>query len=161
MHRALAGIALSVSLSAPAQAADRITEEQIQQVIDATDAAAMNCDNAGIGLYLSDSFEKIIEFQYKKWMAKVRLDKDEYLDLIDAGWSDIGAYDYQRTDTEIHITPDGLSGESYSTVTEHMVQDGKRMTSRLREYTTYAVENGRPVIIRVSGYTLVGDTTPH
>jgi hypothetical protein len=147
-------------LSHPAQAADRITSGQIQQVIDATDAAAMNRDTAGIGAYLSDSFEKTIEFPYKKWMAKVKLNKDDYLVLIDEGWSNTGGYDYQRNNTEIHVMPDGLSGLSHSTITENIVLDGEKMTSKFREYATYELENGRPVITRVSGHTLLGDTTP-
>ena len=160
MNRLLIGTVVSVLLSLPAQAADRITDEQIQQVINATDAAAMNRDVAGIGEYLSDSFKKIIEFRYKKWMAKVKLHKEQYLELIDEGWVNSGEYDYQRDDTEIHVSPDGLSGLSHSTVTEYMVQDGEKMTSMFREYATYELENGRPVITRVSGHTLLGDTTP-
>ena len=120
----------------------------------------MNRDVAGIGEYLSDSFEKTIEFVYKKWMAKVRLHKDKYLELIDEGWVNSGEYDYQREDTEIYIMPDGLSGLSHSTVTENMVQDGEKITSKFREYATYELEDGRPVITRVSGHTLLGDTTP-
>jgi hypothetical protein len=56
--------------------------------------------------------------------------------------------------------PDGLSGLSYSTITEHLVQDGEEMISKFREYATYELENGRPVITQVSGHTLLGDTTP-
>ena len=160
MIRLLTGTVVSVMLSLPAQAAEQITDAQIQQVINATDTAAMNRDAAGIGEYLCDSFEKTIEFRYKKWMAKVRIDKDKYLKLIDEGWANPGEYVYQRDDTEIHIMPDGLSGLSHSTVTEHVVQDGEKMTSRFREYATYELENGRPVITRVSGHTLLGDTTP-
>jgi len=93
-------------------------------------------------------------------MAKVTVRKDQYLELIDEGWESSGAYYYQRDDTEIHIKPDGLSGLSYSTITEHLVQDGEEMTSKFREYATYELENGRPVITRVSGHTLLGDTTP-
>ncbi len=161
MNRCLTGTVLSLLLSLTAQAADRITEQQIQQVIDATDTAAMNRDAAGIGEYLGESFVRVIEFQYKKWMAKVKLDRDKYLELIDKGWATGEAYDYQRDDTEIHVMPDGLSGLSYSTVTEHVVENGTKMTSRFREYATYELENGRPVITQVSGHTLVGDTTPH
>lgn len=160
MNRRVTGIVLSVLLSQPLQAAGRITSEQIQQVIDATDAAAMNRDTAGIGNYLSNSFEKTIEFPYKKWMAKVKLNKDDYLGLIDEGWSNTAQYDYQRSDTEIHIMPDGMSGLSHSTVTENIIVDGEKMTSKFREYATYELENGRPVITRVSGHTLLGDTTP-
>jgi hypothetical protein len=160
MNRRVTGIVLSILLSQPLQAAGRITSEQIQQVIDATDAAAMNRDTAGIGNYLSNSFEKTIEFPYKKWMAKVRLNKDDYLGLIDEGWSNTAEYDYQRSYTEIHIMPDGMSGLSHSTITENIIVDGEKMTSKFREYATYELENGRPVITRVSGHTLLGDTTP-
>jgi hypothetical protein len=160
MNRLLTGTVVSVLLSLPAQAADRITSAQIQQVINDTDAAAMDRDTAGIGDYLAESFEKTIEFRYKKWMAKVRLDKYKYLELIDEGWANTGEYDYQRDNTEIHISPDGLSGLSHSTVIEHMVQGGEKMTSKFREYATYERENGRLVITGVSGHTLLGDTTP-
>jgi hypothetical protein len=160
MNRLITGTVVSILLSLPAQAADRITDEQIQQVINATDAAAMNRDTADIGEYLSDSFRKIIEFRYKKWMAKVKVRKDQYLEMIDEGWATPGEYDYQRDDIEIHIMPDGLSGQSHSTVTEHVIQDGEKMTSKFREYATYELENGRTVITRVSGHTLLGDTTP-
>ncbi|HYQ72643.1 MAG TPA: hypothetical protein VET88_12040 [Gammaproteobacteria bacterium] len=161
MNWRLSGTVISVLLAFPLLAAERITVEQIQQVMDTTDAAAMNRDTAGIGAHLGESFVKVIEFPHDKWMAKVKLNKQEYLALIDAGWNTIEQYDYRRANIEIHIMPDGLSGLSYSTVTEHLVQDGKEMTSMFREYATYVMEAGRPVITRVSGHTLVGDTTPH
>jgi len=160
MSRLLTGTVVSILLSLPAQAADGITSEQIQQVIDATDTAAMNRDAGGISEHLSDSFKKILEFRHKNWMAKVTVRKDQYLELIDEGWESSGAYYYQRDDTEIHIKPDGLSGLSYSTITEQLVQDGEEMISKFREYATYELENGRPVITRVSGHKLLGDTTP-
>jgi len=160
MYRRITGTVIVVLLAYPLHAEDRITAAQIQQVMDTTDAAAMNRDTAGIAAHLGGSFEKILEFPHDKWMAKVRISKQEYLQLIDAGWTTVEEYDYKRTDTEIHVMPDGLSGLSYSTVTEHLVQDGKPMTSKFREYATYELENGRPVITQVSGHTLVGDTTP-
>jgi len=161
MNGRLTATALCVLLALPVRAAGPITEAQIKQVIDATDAAAMKRDAAGIGLYLGESFEKVIEFQLEKWMAKVRIDRDKYLAMIDSGWAECEAYDYRRADTEIHIMPDGLSGQTYSTIIEHVVKDGRQMTSKVREYATYELENGRPVITEISGYTLVGDTTPY
>lgn len=161
LNRRLTCLAISVLLSLPALAEDRITREQIQQVIKATDTAALDRDAAGIAMHLGVAFERTIEFVYQDLMAKVRLDRDEYLAMIDEGWQGISDYDYQRADTAIHISPDGLSGMSYSTVTENMVQDGVKMTSRFREHATYALENGRPVITRVGGHTLLGDTTPN
>lgn len=160
MSRPLTTAAIVVLLSFPVQAQDRITEEQIQQVIDATDAASMSRDAEGIGKYLSDSFVRIIEFPHDKWMAKVKLNKDQYLDMIGEGWATTEEYDYRREDTVIYLLPVKLTGKSYSTVTENVMQNGERMTSRFREHAFYALENGRPVITRISGHTLAGDTTP-
>ena len=160
MNIQLSGALIFLLLSLPAQAADRITAAHIQQLISATDTAAINRDAAGIGAHLSDWFLKIIEFEHKNQLARVRLGKDKYLELITAGWEDIGEYDYQRDDIVIHIMQGGLSGQSYSTVTETMVRDGRKITSRIREYATYELENGRPVILYVTSHTLVGDTTP-
>jgi hypothetical protein len=149
-----------VLLSLPAQA-EQMSVEQIRQVIQATDYAANNRDAIAIGMYLGDSFEKVISFIYKeKWIAKVRLDKAAYLELIDAGWASVESYDYQRDDTVIHLLPDGLNGESHSTITEHFVLDGEEITSRFRESATYTMEKGWPVITEISGHTLLGDTTP-
>jgi hypothetical protein len=151
---------LTVLLLFQAQAADNITRQHIQQVIDVTDAAARNHDTAGIGEYLSASFEKIIEFPHDKWMAKVTLDKEKYLDLLDAGWPTIKEYEYRRENTLIHVMQDGLSGQSYSTITETLSLEGTRRVSKFREHAFYALENGRPVITQISGHTLVGDTMP-
>jgi hypothetical protein len=158
--RRLTSAVLAVLLSTQAQAADTITTEDIQQVIDVTDAAARNRDTAGIGKYLGTSFEKVVEFTHDKWIAKVRLDKEQYLELVDAGWPTIEDYTYQRDTTKIYLTPDGLSGHSYSTITETLSLDGTRRVSKFREHAVYAMENGRPVITQISGHTLVGDTMP-
>lgn len=160
MTRLLTGTVLSVLLSFQAQAADPITRGHIEYVIDVTDTAAMNRDAAGIGEYLSVSFEKIIEFPHDKWMAKVRIGKEKYLELIAEGWPAIDEYDYQRDNTVIHIMPDGLNGQSYSTITETLSLDGTNMVSIFREHALYTMENGRPVITQISGHTLLGDTMP-
>ena len=151
---------LCLALSMPSIAADRISKEDIRQVIHATDTAALNRDATAIGMHLSKSFSRVIEFPVENLMAKVKLNKDKYLELIRDGWVDINDYDYRREDVRIHIMPDGKSGASYSTVTEHMVIDGEEMISRFREYATYEMEDGRPVITLVTGHTLLGDTTP-
>ena len=160
MTKSLTVTVLLVLLSFTAHAADQITREQIKQVISATDTEAMDHNTAAIGAYLGNSFERIIEFPHEHQMAKVQLNKIEYLQLVDEGWSRIAYYDQQRDNLEIHIMPDGLSGKSHSTITENIVIDGVKMTSRFREYSTYQLENGRPVITQVSGHTLLGDTTP-
>ena len=159
MNRLLTGTVLTVLLSFQAQAAEPITREHIQQIVDITDAATKNRDTAGIGAYLSETFQRIIEFIHDdKYIAKVSVDKKKYLELVDEGWPTLEEYGYQREDTRIHILPDGSSGESYSTITETLSLRGTRMVSKYREHALYALENGKPVITQISGHTLLGDT---
>ncbi|MFZ0467716.1 MAG: hypothetical protein WAL92_02205, partial [Thiogranum sp.] len=95
-----------------------------------------------------------------KLPATVRIDKDQYLGLIERGWDRIGNYAYQRKDVVVNVAPDGLSGESSSTVIETFTVDGKDTVSKVREYAHYELEDGRPVIFTVETQTLVGDSTP-
>jgi hypothetical protein len=147
-------------LSLPLIAEETITREHIQQVIEVTDAAARQHDTAGIGEHLSENFLKVIEFPHKKWMVKVRLDKEQYLDLVAEGWPTVEDYTYQRGDTVIYIQADGQSGHSYSTIIETLTLDGTPRVSKYREHAVYALEGGRAVITEISGHTLVGDTMP-
>ena len=158
MNKLITGTVFTVLLSFQIQAAETITREHIQQVIDVTDTATRNHDTAGIGQYLSETFERIIEFTHDKYIARLSVDKKKYLELIDEGWPTLEEYDYQRDNTAIHILPDGSSGQSYSTITETLSLDGTIMVSKFREYTLYTLENGQPVITEISGHTLIGDT---
>jgi len=160
MHRLLAGALLFALLATPAAAAGGITREQVQQVIDASDAAAMERDAAAIGVYLGKHFTREIEFPIEDMVAHARIGRMEYLQMIDQAWKETDDYSTQRDDTQIHILPGGIRGQSYSTITEHMVIDGVEMTSRIREYAVYELENGRPVITEASSHKLLGDTTP-
>ena len=159
MNRLLTGTVLTVLLSFQAQAAEPVTREHIQQIVDITDAATKNRDTAGIGEYLSETFQRVIEFTHNdKYTARVRIDKKKYLELIEEGWPTLEEYAYQREDTSIHIMPDGSSGQSYSTLTETLSLRGTRMVSKYREHALYALEDGKPVITHISGHPLLGDT---
>jgi len=160
VSRGVYGVFITVLLALPALATERITVEQIEEVISVTDAAAKARDTPGIARYLGKHFEKKIDMRHGKWMASIKVRRDQYLAMIDEGWESIDEYNYQRENTVIYIATDGLSGESYSTITETVVSDDEKMTSRFREYARYALENGMPVITHISGHTLVGDTTP-
>lgn len=161
MYRRLTLSTLALLVAASALAGDHITPEQVWQVIDATDDAAQARDAAAIGVYLGTDFQRVIEFQIENWMAKVRLDRDKYLQMIDTGWAGIDTYDYTRSDISVHLAPDGQEGLSFSTITEHITVDGLPVTSRFRESAWYALENGRPVITHIEGHRLIGDTTPY
>ena len=156
-YRLLFLLLMPVLLAFRSGTAEQITEDQIRHE---QECRGNEDEDEIIGNYLSDAFERVIEVPHKKWIATVRINKHDYLGLIGDGWASTMEYDYHRDNTVIHVMPDGQSGHSYSTVTENVTREGERMTSRFREYAYYGIENGRPVITRISGHTLVGDTTP-
>jgi hypothetical protein len=143
-----------------ALAADRLTKDMIREVIEASDAATMRHDTAGIGAALGSNFYKYIEIPSMDMSAAARIDKQQYLKMIDSGWTKTNNYHYQRKDVVIHLSPEGDSGESFSTIIEHFEIDGTAMISKVREYALYALEDGRAVIVNIDSQTLVGDTTP-
>jgi hypothetical protein len=141
-------------------AADKITTEQIREVIQATDTAAENRDAQGIGAYLAEGFFKNIEVPLEDTTLVSRINKVQYLELIEKGWQSVEQYSYLRKDVVINVARDGSSGKSSSTIIETIRTEGKDVTSKVREYARYEMENGQPVIINIESMTLVGDTTP-
>jgi len=162
MIKSVAAAIITGLVSFHALAEQRISVEQIQQVIEATDAAAMRRDTRAIGAHLSENFAKQVDIPIPErgWNGSVTLDKQQYLDLIEQSWQNLEQYSYRRENTVINIAADGRSGESSSTITETVVIAGESRVSKVREYAQYALENGRAVITSIGGHTLVGDTMP-
>jgi hypothetical protein len=156
IHAVIAAMCLSFEVMADEQ----ITTDQIRKIITETDAAAEDRDVSGIGKYLSDRFLKNIEVPSEKWLASVKIDKDQYLAMIAQGWDTVDEYSYERENTVIIIAPDGSSGESHSTLTQTVVINGKTTVSKIREYAHYELEDGRPMITTIQGQMLNGEATP-
>ena len=140
----------------------KITADHVRQVIAATDRASEKHDAGEIGMYLGKGFFKYIDVPDSNLPVTARIDKAQYLELIEQGWGEdsLEDYSYQRTDIVINVAADGASAESNSTIIETVSRDGQRMMSKVREYARYKMEDGRPVIVKIETQTLVGDTTP-
>ena len=159
LSRLLVGFALFES---SALADEKITSAGISEVIAATDAASVRQDTQTIGYYLGEDFYKYIDVRVGDIPATVRIDKEQYLEMIDKGWEMLDQYSYNRLDTVVHVAADGQKAESFSTIVETVVtSDGQEMISKVREYASYKLEGDRPVIVRIESHTLVGDTTPN
>ena len=161
MVRKLSLLLLSIALASfSALAGEIITTEQIREVIQATDKAAVNRDAQGVGAYLGEGFFKNIEVPLEGMPLVSRINKVQYLELIEKGWQSVEQYSYLRKDVVINVAHDGSSGESNSTIIETIRTEDKDVTSKVREYARYEMENGQPVIVNIESMTLVGDTTP-
>lgn len=143
-----------------APAADKLTKAMIREVMDKTDVASVQRDTEAIGAALGSEFYRYIEIPSDGLPAAARITKAQYLKIIDEGWEKTSQYQYQRKDVVVNLSPEGDSGESFSTIIETFVMDGKEMVSKIREYARYELEDGRPVIVNIDTQTLVGDSTP-
>ena len=151
---------IAICCSGQVAAADRMTADHIRAVMAAADRASVKQDVQAIGACLATDFFKYIDIPSDKRPATARINKDQYLGLIRRGWQQICDYTYERRDIVVNVSPDGQTGESFSTVIEHFTADGKHMMSKVREDAQYKLEDGKPVISTVQNQTLVGDTTP-
>ncbi len=159
----LIGGALAIALffSTQVLSDQKMTADMIRQVIEATDVAATQRNTQAIGVHLGSDFFKYIDLHYDDDVPlAAELNKEQYLEHIDKGWGELEDYRYVRQGVVINIARDGQSAESFSTITETFKVDGREMISKVREYATFVFENGQPVIVRVEGITLTGDTTP-
>jgi len=145
-----------------ANAAEKLTIEQIRQLMAATDAAASRRDTAAIGACLSRTFARNVDLSDTQPGYSFTVDREHYLSMIDAGWKKLDDYEYKRDDTSISVAEDGLSAQSRSTITEETRTGGRRSVARTREYAEYAIEDGKPVITSIESFDLVvgpGDTS--
>ncbi len=143
-----------------AHAEGELTREMIRALMESTDKASMQRDTAAIGAALGSGFYKYIAIPAEPLPATARMNKQQYLEMIERGWKNTGSYQYRREDVTINLSPAGDSGESFSTVIERFDIDGRAMLSKVREYARYGLENGRAVIVNIDSQTLVGDSTP-
>lgn len=155
-----AGLVIVLIFATQVFADQRMTADMIRQVIEKADLAATQRDTQAIGAHLGSKFFKYIDLPYDDAPLAVELNKEQYLEEIDLGWAKLEAYQYVRQNIVINISRDGQSAESFSTVTETFRVDGQELVSKVREYATFEFENEQPVIVRVEGITLTGDTTP-
>ena len=146
--------------SSHALADARITTERVRQVMAATDIAAEHRDTQGVGAYLGQNFFKYVDVPAGEETAIARMNREQYLQLIDKGWDKVQNYTYQRKDVVVNVAQDGATAESFSTVVETFTVDGENIVSKVREYASYELEDGRPVIVSINSQPLVGDTTP-
>ncbi|MFC1774614.1 hypothetical protein ACFL3A_14925 [Pseudomonadota bacterium] len=153
-------LAIALLFSTQVFADQMMTADMVRQVIEATDVAAKQRDTQAIGVHLGSDFFKYIDLPYDDVPLAIEMNKQQYLEHIDQGWGKLEAYQYVRQGIVINIARDGQSAESFSTITETFKVDGKEMISKVREYASFVFENGQPIIIRVEGIVLTGDTTP-
>lgn len=130
--------------------ANAISDAELRDFIDRIDSAANDRDVTIVADALSDAAQIVVDVPTPQGTAKVELDKAQYLKALEQGWNAIGpSYRYVRVSTQIEN--DGATARIVSIVREEFQVGGQLVGSDTLETLDIAIENGKPVVVRVLG----------
>jgi len=140
---------ISMIFQGPALSED-ITPELINVMLNESDTAIKNKDTAAFAKFISDSASIVIEVPTPNGTIKITPSKQQYIQMLEQGWSSIpGEYKYERKTPKITVSDNGTVGTSLSIVNESYIIDGKTISSSSQEKAKYAFENKSLVIISI------------
>ncbi|HXH02475.1 MAG TPA: hypothetical protein VNN09_04065 [Candidatus Competibacteraceae bacterium] len=152
-HRLLtAAILALLGLAPAAQAAERITREELEAIDQSINRAA-NAENfLAIAPYLATEF--VVRLKLADG-TEIELGRPEYLQVLQQNQESIRDYHSNIEQVEYRVAPDGLSAEIHQHSADRAIlKDGQVVTSRLRTMSHAVLREGRIVFDRGEGEVL-------
>ncbi len=126
------------------------SNSELQELLAQIDSATEARDVSKIARFLSDRASITIEMPTPQGNVKVKLNKQQYLEMTQQAWDAIGpSYKYTRLQTDMES--DGTKAQVVSIVQEEFLAGEQMISSETLAVTDLAVENGRLVIVKVVG----------
>lgn len=133
-----------------AHAAD-ITKEDVMQVIAKIDSAIDSENAKALGNELSEDVDITLNFIEQGEEKVMKLSKEDYLLLLEQGWSQFSDYSYRRSDLKIDLQ--GAKAFVTATVHEKMIIQEQEYSGKSHEETTIELIDGEPRVTAVVGYS--------
>jgi ketosteroid isomerase-like protein len=141
-------------IALPSAAADVLTTERVEALLDAIDQASETRDVDALLMHMADNAEIHLKMPASEG-GDTRMSKKEYAAMTRMTFAMASDYSYRREDTHIDIAADGQSATVTDTTIERVVIMGQTINARAREEATIELIDGKPMIVR-----LVGDGNP-
>ncbi|MFQ5657086.1 MAG: YybH family protein [Candidatus Methylomirabilales bacterium] len=122
------------SADATTVARERITEAQIQQILESIDAAAMQKNAEGIVRYFARDCIIRLDMPGPHGRQLLTVNREEYLASLRESFSTVTDYKYHRSETKIDISPDGQSARVTGKIFETMTVED-RIIESLSQHT--------------------------
>ena len=144
-------ISFATVISCSSSSYDSLTEELVRSVISALDDATENKDATIFSDALSDDVKIVITMNFQGQSQVVRPSKQEYIAMLEEGWSMYENYKYRKSNVKIKIQ--GSKAFVSADVRESMTVQGQNIAGESKEEITIELINGKPLITNMVGYT--------
>ncbi len=143
-------LAFSLFASAISFASD-LTEESVKSLLSKIDNAVANLNAAEVSKALSDNVIITINITMQGQTQVMRPSKQEYIAMLEEGWSMYENYKYRKSNVKIKIQ--GSKAFVSADVRESMTVQGQNIAGESKEEITIELINGKPLITNMVGYT--------
>ncbi len=143
-------LALLLWLPAPAAQA-RITEPQVEALLEALDQAARSLKTDALMAHFADDAVITLEVPTADGQRRLRWSKTEYAKELDEGYKDAMDYAFERTETAIRIAPDGLSATVTATMIETLRTRDRLIRAVSRDEARLELRDGKLLVTRLDG----------
>lgn len=130
--------------------ADGLTEQSVKAFISQVDKAVLRMDADAVGQALSDHASITLNISAGGQKAVYKYSKNEYLKILEEGWSKYTNYKYRRTTRKLTIT--GNRALIVADVHESMTVQGRNISGTATEEVTVELIGGSPRITQIAGY---------
>lgn len=127
----------------------KISEQEVQSVIQAVDKAANDRSVKGILTHMADDVVVKLILTDGSQNKLYSLNRAQYAMLLEEGFKVAKEYEYGRKDTTISIAPDGKSAEVSSQTIETLTFPDGSQRSEAEETAILELRNGKVVITSV------------
>lgn len=148
-------IAAGALLASLAGCSSKLSEGDVYLAMAKVEQAVQQQDSAAIAQWLAPHAQVVIDMRSADMPEPLRLNKSEYLQLLDTSWSAAGNnYSYERSNTRVEMAPGGKAAMAYATIKEIAALQGEPVTSVSDEVATFALLNGKLQITYVQATVL-------
>ncbi len=139
------------TMASLAATASELTEESVKAIIAKADNAASTLNANGISNVMSKNAIIVMNINMKGKEHVLKPSKQEYIAMLQQGWSTYKNYKYTKSDVVIKI--EGKKALVTANVKESMTVQGQNVSGESKEELTIELVNGKPLITKVIGYT--------
>lgn len=133
--------------------AENLNEKYIHEFLVAVDEMSVNKNVAGIGEFLSDDVVITMHISVLGNLQTHTANKEQYLAMLAQGWEIAENYKYSRKGVEIKYLDEGKKALITATVYESMIVEGTAIRSTSTEAVIVERQNGKTLIIKMTGET--------
>ncbi len=151
MTRVARGICLLFCLFiATASSASEMTEQMVTRLLSQVDSAVNGFDARSIAVHISDDATFTMNINAQGRTQILSASKDQYISMLQQGWSQLSEYSYNRKNVSISIV------DNKATVTadvhESMIMQGQNVSALTQEQVLIEIVDGAAMITRVVGH---------